>query len=107
MSNHDFLKPIRSFGYFFIIIGVAGFIMHFWALNDVRYTNGFKLFVLIVSLLHLSIGSGVIFKKIWGLYALKFYLYLLYFAIPIGTYIAVKTLRYIEKYQIEKSFKEN
>lgn len=80
-------------------------IIHFLELNDVRYTKDFGAFVLIVSFLHLLFGIGVIFKKMWGFYALKIYLYSLYLAIPIGTYIANKTLRYIEKHEIKKLFK--
>jgi len=105
MTNLDLLKPIRMFGYFFIMIGAAGLLIHFLALGDVRYTAGFKAFVLVVSFLHILVGSGVILRRIWGFYALKLYLYSLYLAIPIGTYVAIKTFKYIRTYNIEQYFK--
>lgn len=105
MSRIEILKPIMMFGYFFIGLGIAGFFMHFAALNDIRYTYGFEFFVILTSFLHIFIGLGVILKKMWGFYSLKFYLYFLYLAIPIGTYVAIKTLKYIKTYSIEKYFK--
>lgn len=93
------------FGYFFIGVGVAGFLMHFAALNDARYSAGFQLFVVVLSLLHILIGLGVILKKNWGFHIFKFYLHLLYLAIPIGTYVAIKTLQYIRTNNIERYFR--
>jgi hypothetical protein len=44
-------------------------------------------------------------KRIWGFYILKAYLYVLYIAFPIGTVIAHKLLRYIDKNNVKNSFK--
>jgi len=104
MSRFEILKPIMMFGYFFVGLGIIGFLMHFVALNDARYTYSFEFFVVALSLFHIFIGLGVIFKKMWGFYFLKLYLYLLYLAIPIGTYVAVKTFKYIKTYNIERYF---
>ncbi len=105
MSKRDLLKPITHFGVFFVTLGCAGVILHLFALGDVRYTAGFKAFVVVGSLLHVLIGVGVFLRTSWAFCALKFYLYLLYLVVPIGTYIAIKTLKYIENHDVKSLFK--
>ena len=104
MTTIDFLKPIRVFGYFFLLVGCISVTMHLLALSDINYTYGFRVFVLSVGLLHFLLGLGILLRKRWGFYGLKCYLHLLYIAVPIGTYIAVKTLEYLKRNDIKRSF---
>ena len=105
MDQVDILKPIRIFGYFIAGLGFVGLIVHFAALGDPRYTLDFEILVLVVSFLHIFAGIGVILKTRWGFYALKIFLYSLYFMVPISTYVAIKTLKYIKTHNIEKYFR--
>ena len=93
------------FGYCFILMGSVVLFMHFLLLQSNDYTIEFKCFVLIISGFHFLAGAGVILKKNWGFHVLKFYLYCLYLALPVGTYIAIKTFKYIEQHKIENYFK--
>lgn len=104
MTTIDFLKPIRVFGYFFLSVGCISVITHFLSLSETNYTYGFRVFVLSVGLFHFLIGLGILLRKRWGFYGFKCYLYLLYIAVPIGTYIAVRTLEYLRRYDIKQSF---
>ena len=105
MDQVDILKPIRIFGYFIAGLGFLGLIIHFAASGDPRYTLDFEILVLVVSILHIFAGVGVILKTRWGFYAFKIFLYSLYFMVPIGTYVAIKTLKYIRTHKIERFFK--
>jgi hypothetical protein len=105
MSNIDLFKPIKMFGFCLILMGAVGLIMHFLLRYNVSYAVEFVCFILFVSFFHVLIGIGVIFKKRWGYYFFKFYLYILYLAIPIGTYVSIKTFNYIKKNNIENLFK--
>jgi len=105
MPNSNPFKIIIIFGYCLISMGCIGLIMHFSLQYNISYTIEFKIFVLLFSVFHFLIGSGVIFKKRWGYYLFKLYLTLLYFVIPIGTYIAIKTFKYINKHCIKDFFK--
>jgi len=104
MSNIDFFKPIRIFGCSIIFIGVLGLLLHLLLRHDVRYTFEFQIFILLVSFFHILLGMGVTFKKKWSFNIFRYYLYLLYLAIPIGTYVSIKTLEYIKKYDIKNKF---
>ena len=105
MTEVDFLRPIKIWGYFFIAMSIVCVLMHVSLLQNQNYTMGFMYFVLITAFIHLLVGVGVICKKKWGFSFFKFYLYALYPAIPIGTYLAKNTFEYIEKHHIEKFFK--
>jgi hypothetical protein len=105
MTQIDTFKPIKLFGYCFILMGLICIFMHFLLLQDKNYTIEFEYFVLIIAFFHLLVGVGIIFKKKWGFSVFKFYLYFLYLAIPVGTYISIKTFKYIEKHQIDNFFK--
>ncbi len=104
MPNVDIFRPIKIFGFVFIILGLYGFIAYFKTLTGVNYPLIVGLSIIIVSLFHVLMGIGIVCKKLWGFYFLKFYLYLCFLAIPIGTYIAIKSLKYIEKYNIKAFF---
>ena len=100
LLDYDKFRPVRAGGIFLVTIGVAGFLFHFEHLTD----SHFRWFILATTAWHLITGLGVILKKTWGYYLLKFYLYVLLLAIPVGTYIAWKGLMYIRENDIENFF---
>jgi hypothetical protein len=106
MVQSDILKPIKIFGYCVIMMGVVGILMHFILQQDDRYTVEFMYFTLIVSFFHFFVGVGIISKNYWGYFFFKFYLYLLSIGFPVGTYVAIKMLKYIEKYDVKKFFEK-
>jgi len=40
----------------------------------------------------------------WGYYLMKIYLFILLLGVPIGTYLALKALRYLKENEIKKFF---
>ncbi len=107
MNNQRFElhRPLKVAGLFLIISSIFGGLFF----NYINLTDGleksFKIFISINIFTHLLLGIGIFFKKIWGLYLLKAYLYLLVLAFPIGTYIGVKSLRYIRENKIKEVIK--
>ena len=79
--------------------------MHFLLLGGGRYTIEFKIFVLVFFLLHALIGVGLTSRSLWGFYFFKYYLYVLYIAFPIGTFIAHKSLKLLEDKNYKKMFR--
>ena len=100
LLEYDKFRPVRTGGIVLVTIGVAGFWFHFEHLTDPQ----FRWFILVTTSWHLITGLGVILQKMWGYYLLKFYLYVLLLAIPIGTYIAWKSLTYLRENEIENFF---
>jgi len=89
-------QPIKYFAYILISSSFFGV----WLLYDLSRQDGFDLhfsiFVAVSMLVHISVGFAVLSLKKWGLVVFKCYLYVLFLAIPVGTYISYKTLNYIE-----------
>ena len=52
----------------------------------------------------LIVGFSILSMKRWGHTIFKCYLYLLFLAIPIGTYISYKTLKYMEARRISELY---
>ena len=106
MSEIDYFKPIRNFGYFFIGIPILFFAILIFASpsgpNEPHWIPwGFITFC---SLFHIALGFGILSKKNWGLVFFKAYLKILYFGFPIGTYISKKTFEYMNAYKIQRYF---
>ena len=106
MVQIDILKPIKIFSYCVIMMGVVGILMHFFLQQDDRYAIEFMYFTLMVSFFHFFVGAGIILRHYWSYYLFKLYLYLLLIGFPIGTYIAIKMLKYIDKYDVKKFFRK-
>ena len=69
--------------------------------NSPFYYNYFGLGI---SIWYLITGVGILTRKIWGYYLLKFFLYTLLLVFPIGTIISYKSLKYMEKNNIKALF---
>lgn len=101
----DLYKPIKNFGYFFLIIGLCGFLVLLSKLRDIDHIVEVWLFIGAISLFHFLLGVGIIKKSRLGFGVFKSYLRLMYVAFPIGTYLSKRTLEYIEKNNIERYLK--
>lgn len=103
---NDLYRPLRYFAYILIVIAFFGFAILVLELSEIKYLPVVWAFVGSVSLFHLAVGIGVLFRKRWGFTVFKGYLYLLYIGFPIGTYIGHKTLKYIDENNIEAFLNE-
>lgn len=101
----DLYKPVRNFGYFFVALGLCGFLILLTKLQDIEQVVAVWLFIGSISLFHLLLGIGVILKNRLGFGIFKGYLQLMYIAFPIGTILSKKTIEYIEKNNIERYLK--
>ena len=101
----DLYKPIRNFGYFFIVLGICGFAVLLTELRDIEQLILVWLFIGSLSLFHLMLGIGIVLKKRLGFGVFKTYLQCMYIAFPVGTILSKKTLEYIEQNNIERFIK--
>ena len=69
----------------------------FTKLLDVKYLLVVFIFIGSVSLFHLMMGIGLVYKKRWSLRIFKGYLNLLYLGYPLGTYLARETLNILNE----------
>lgn len=98
---NDLYQPLRCFAYFLIFIAFLGLLTLVLALSEIKFLSLVWSFVVSVSFFHFVLGIGVLLGKKWAFTIFKSYLYLLYIGFPIGTYVAHKTLKYIEENRIE------
>jgi len=104
MIDHNILKPLITFGMVLIVSSFLGLVMFYVLVNDPKYDSSFSYFIAFMVVVHFFVGLGVVLKKSWGLALFKCYLYILLLGFPIGTYIAIKTLKYIKHYHVHKYF---
>lgn len=103
MSDNNF-RPIRYFSLILIAIGIVCVVMNYGLDGSPDYTIEFKVFVLVVAMIHFFIGISVYTKLKVGFYTFKCYLYLIYIAFPVGTLIARKTLKYMDDKGMKNNF---
>jgi len=104
MIDYSHFKPVRFAGSFCIIITIIGIIFHYNTLTNHEVDSSFKYFVTIVSIFSLFVGLGILLQKMWGYYLMKLYLFIFLLGVPIGTYLALKALRYLKENEIKKFF---
>ncbi len=89
----------------FAVILLLSVLFGFGLLYDLAQKGDFdrdvSLFVIVSMVGHGFVGFAILSLKRWGLVVFKCYLYLLFLAIPMGTYISYKTLRYMKKNRID------
>jgi hypothetical protein len=61
-------------------------------------------FGLVISVWYLTTGIGTLARKPWGYYLLKSFLYVLLLGFPIGTFISLRSLRFMKKNSIRGEF---
>ena len=69
-----------------------------------QFDVAFDIFAWVNIVWYLLMGLGILQQKIWGYYMLKVYLYLLAVGFPIGTYIGLKSLKYLKERNIKDFF---
>lgn len=97
-------KPIRTFGIILTAAGIFGVFALILELNDPRFSMGGLTFLVVMSTWHLISGLGILLRKKWGFTLMKFYLYIMYLGVPLGTLLSKKILSYIKENEIELFF---
>ena len=87
-----------------IVSSFIGLIMFYGLVNDSNYDSSFSYFIAFMVVVHFFVGLGIVLRKSWGMDLFKCYLYILFLGFPIGTYIAIKTLKYIKNNNADKYF---
>jgi hypothetical protein len=100
LLDYDKFRPVQAGGVLLVGLGVVGFLFYFEYLTESR----FSWFILVMPAWHLITGLGVVLQKTWGYYLLKVLFVTLLLAVPVGTYIAWKSLMYIREHNIENFF---
>jgi len=92
--------PIKITGYFFICFSL--FSVYFFRAELREFE--FREFLIVALSWYFLIGFGLILRRIWGYYLFVGFLYFSYPAIPIGTFIAYKGLKYMKENDIKSFF---
>ncbi len=104
MSKNNVLQPVMIFGYCLILMSIIILLAHFSSPERASFHMEFRYFAIAISSFHFFIGFGVILRKKWGYYFFRFYLYLLSIGFPIGTFIGIKMLKYIDQHDVKRFF---
>ena len=102
MHSSELYKPLKYFGVFFVITSISIFFYLYKYPRSLEEQVYLFPFAGIVSLWYMLIGIGLLTKNKKLFVLFKVYLKILYIGFPVGTYIAKKTLSYIDKYDIER-----
>jgi len=97
-------KALRIFALVLMCSCIPGVILLFDVTKDEAFDADFSMFIVVMLALHLAVSIGILSKRHLGFIIFKYYLYLMLLAIPIGTYIAHKTLQYIKDRRIEELY---
>ncbi len=57
-----------------------------------------------ITIWYLVTGIGILARKLWGYYLLKTFLWIMFLAFPIGTFISFKSLKFMKRNSIKKVF---
>lgn len=86
-----------------IIICLIAYDM-FFEFSEMQARHYLVAIVFAFAVIHFLIGIGVSLENKLAYYAVKQYLYLALIAVPIGTYLSLKILKFINKYSIDSEF---
>jgi hypothetical protein len=104
MHRATALQPLVFGGKFLIGLGLCGLVMHVLSLSSTEYILAFRVLLVTSSAFYLVTGTGLLLERRWGLLCLKGLLYFCCLGVPIGTYFALRGLRYMRRYNIEQFF---
>lgn len=90
-------RPLKYFALALVCSCILGLGLLYNVTRDDGFDSDFSLFIILMIIFHSAVATGIVSRKRWGLILFKCYLYLMFLAIPIGTYIAHKTLEYIKR----------
>ena len=91
-------------GWVFIGISVACLYTLYAILTIESAPASMGYFATAIIVLYFLTGIGILKRKVWGYYLLKFFLYVLLLSFPIGTFISYKSLKFMKKNSIRKEF---
>jgi len=100
MIDYSLFRPVKVCRVGCIIFTIIALIFHYDTLTNPEANQSFKYFVTIINVWHLFTGIGILMQKMWGYYLMKFYLYVMLLAVPIGTYFSLRCLRYLRENEI-------
>jgi hypothetical protein len=105
ISNGKLPAPLRVIAIYLICSCVIGVLF----LNDMltykRFGSDHVVFIVIILIIHSVVAIAVLSQKRWGLFLFKGYLYVLLLGFPVGTYVALRILRYIKHHEIDKLYR--
>lgn len=104
MKEKDKYRPVKTFGLLLMVLWLLSTAACIVLLSDSSVPNVLSFFGIVFSIPYLICGIGLFKKKVWGYYLLKCFLFLLLPAFPIGTYIAVKWLKYLKNNFIKEIY---
>jgi hypothetical protein len=104
--DYKYFWPVKVAGAFFLIIGIIAGMLYLYNINNPKMDLPFQIFILVNFIWYLLMGLGLIKQWIWGYNMLKFYLYIISIGFPIGTYIGIKSLRYLKENNIKYFFEQ-
>jgi len=97
---------IKIYGYIFMALGLGSLFVTCIA-SDIEnrpLLDSYNYFGMCISFWYFITGIGLLAMRRWGYYLFVFFLYLMLFGFPIGTFIAYKSLKYIKKNKIKAYF---
>jgi len=95
---------LRIYGTILIIFFVACLCTFVLLLSSKDQTSSHYIFGIIVTFWYLITGIGVLMRQRWGYYLFKLFLYVLFLAFPVGTFISYKSLVYIKTNNVKDLF---
>lgn len=104
IRDYKDFKPVKAGGQIFIFLGLLILITHFLLFREPDLDPSFDIFAWVNICWYLLMGVGVLQQRIWGYYMLKSYLYVMAIGFPIGTYIGLKSLKYLREKEIKDFF---
>jgi hypothetical protein len=104
IRDYKDFKPIKVGGQISIFLGLLIFLTYFSIFREPDLNSSFDIFAWANICWYLLMGIGVLQQRIWGYYMLKSFLYVLAIGFPIGTYIGLKSLKYLKEKEIKEFF---
>ena len=95
---------VRIMGYLFAVFFLGTLWFYFLSTN-LPERPPWMLYFIAANLLFYLVGSlGLLSRRLLGYYVLKVFLYVLLISFPIGTFIAIRILRYMKRENVRSLF---
>lgn len=95
---------VRTMGYLFAVFFLITLWFYYLTVHLPESPPWMGNFIAVHLVFYLVGSLGLFSRRLLGYYALKVFLYALLLAFPIGTYIAIRTLRYMKRENIRSLF---
>jgi len=104
IRNYNDYKPVKIGGHISLFFGFIIILFEFFLFDDSESELFFQIFAWVNICWYFLMGLGLVQQRIWGYYLLKIYLSVMAIGFPIGTYIGLKSLRYLKEKNIKDFF---